>query len=88
MVHQTNTNNPIDFPKVNQQRDIKKDFKEVAIGFSQEGDTNSSNLRNYITVKSESPVGGDNYIVISTERWAIDIDELPQFIEMLKEVLK
>lgn len=56
--------------------------------FTQESDTcDSGDFGQSLTVFTEDG-GGGSYIVISTERWAIDYDEIDNFCDCLKRILK
>ena len=41
----------------------------------------------YLTIKVED-AGAGPYVVIETNRWALDLDEIPAFIEKLNNIQK
>lgn len=41
----------------------------------------------YLTVKVED-AGAGPYLVLETERWALDLEEIPAFIEKLNHIQK
>lgn len=62
-------------------------LSDVTYKYSQDSDSCDSNTYGQcLTVKTEDG-GGGPYIVIETSRWAIDADEIDQFVELLKSVL-
>lgn len=55
--------------------------------FTQEVDSCHGGLINELDV-SICDAGGGPYIVLKTERWAIDVDDLPVFIKQLKDLVR
>jgi hypothetical protein len=54
--------------------------------FTQEVDSCASGLINELHVEV-ADAGGGPYIVLKTERWAIDVEDLPVFIKQLKDLV-
>lgn len=75
--------------RIDKLMDIKGvELFDAKFTFTQESDTcDSGDFGQSLTVFTEDG-GGGSYIVISTERWAIDYDEIDKFCEGLKRILK
>jgi hypothetical protein len=54
--------------------------------FTQEVDSCATGLINELHVEI-SDAGGGPYVVLKTERWAIDVQDLPIFIKQLKDLV-
>lgn len=67
-------------------RPAPPEISAVEIVFTQEGDTCSAGYQG-LTVKAEDG-GAGFFLVISTERWALDIDEIDAFAALLRRVAK
>jgi len=65
----------------------KPKITEAAITYEQESDDLSDTEENMIELKTQD-AGGGKYIVIKTHRWALDIDEIDDFAESLKKVVR
>ncbi len=67
-------------------------IESAVFTFSQEMDTcgPTSEMVNAIVVKTENGAteAKDSYLVIETTRWAIDPDEVDEFVAMLRQVIE
>ena len=57
---------------------------ETKFNFVQDVDTNSSHAYHQLIVRYEQP----GFITISTDRWALNEDELDDFINTLKKIVR
>lgn len=56
--------------------------------FTQEDDSNTSSADGFQSLKvTVEDAGGGRYVTFSTERWALDADEIDKFAAKLKELL-
>ena len=61
---------------------------DVAFTFSQDPDTwQSSDVLGQDIKISTAESGGGSYIIIETERWAMDADEIDDFCDCLKKIV-
>ena len=62
-------------------------LNRVTYEFSQESDSNQSvDLGQSIKISTDDG-GGGSYIIIETERWAMDSDEIDKFCACLKRIV-
>jgi hypothetical protein len=70
---------------------MKESFKTVewASTYTQEEDTGgrADCREQYITLSAVDNGNNENYLIIETERWAIDIDEIDKFCDVLKKFI-
>jgi hypothetical protein len=63
-------------------------LSEVSFSFNQDSDTNQSDdIGQEIEITTQDS-GGGAYIVIKTDRWAMDVDDIDKFCETLKKIVK
>ncbi len=63
-------------------------LSEVSFSFNQDSDTNQSDdIGQEIEITTHDS-GGGVYIVIKTDRWAMDVDDIDKFCETLKKIVK
>ena len=61
---------------------------KAQITLTQPDDDNGTGLDDqYLTIKVED-AGAGPYIVLETNRWAVDLDEIPALIEKLNNIQK
>lgn len=61
---------------------------DAKVTLTQEQDSCSASIEDqYLTIEV-TDAGAGPYLVLKTDRWAIDIDELQAFIDKLNEVYK
>lgn len=68
-------------------RPAPPEISTVEVVFTQEGDTWSSGNYQGLTVKAED-AGAGHFLVISTERWALDIGEIDAFAALPRRVAR
>lgn len=61
--------------------------KQVGYTFIQDADCSCNSDSNYINIRTED-CGGGAYIIIETQRWALDPKDIDIFCYRLKEILK
>lgn len=62
-------------------------LERVIYEFSQDSDSCQDNDNGQSLTVSTDDGGGGSYIVISTERWAVDYDDIDKFTDTLKRIV-
>lgn len=65
---------------------MERFMKTIEVKYEQESDGNADDSSNYMTVKADD-CGGGAYIVLETERWALNPDEIDKFCAELKQLI-
>ncbi len=63
------------------------DVEAVSVTYSQEEDSDGRDGHDVQTITvSTHDAGGGPYLVIETERWAMDMDHIDEFVALLRRV--
>lgn len=68
----------------NKMEDLHKNYK-LSATYSQDKDGNDSGEDYHFLDIEMTDCGGGPYLLIKTERWAIDMDKIDEFRDILKE---
>ena len=68
---------------------MKPNYIEISHTYEQESDSCAPNIAQpqYLKIFTQD-AGGGNYLILETERFALNIDEIDAFYTELKEIIK